>query len=489
MSFRTYTFALVAIFFCTIISVGLIGSMTAHADGLGDDVIDFGGFGDSIDYGGFGDLTDYGGFGDVTDYGGFGDVADYGTFGDVTDYGDFGSCDYGCGDNSGYSDACGGGCDYNGDGYTTTDEITDYYSSSQPSYGCGSGCGGGSYGGGSSYGGGGGFSFPSTPRYTFAPPSYSQPIVYQQQQQQQQQQQHTTSNTTTNNTCTGGSCNTNYTDNSINGSFNTATVYPVHQNQNYHPVQYIYDQPTYYQQRPYCTITLSNYNNYGNYNNGYNYGYNSGPATLTWTSTNATSGYISPNVGSVSAYGSMTVYPVSGQIYTMTVYGQGGTATCVTNNYYTPPTYVPPTYVQPHTPYVSLSQIPYTGFDFGTFGNALYWMALITFAGAAAYLLFYFNGGALALAGASFRSKKTKVAYVAPKIAMPALRSFSEVGPKAVILAPQASVPVAPTPILSPIQPAQVELPTPANFNATTDSMNIHQSKAGEAPRITIVRS
>lgn len=65
--------------------------------------------------------------------------------------------------------------------------------------------------------------------------------------------------------------------------------------------------------------------------------------------------------------------------------------------------YIPPTPmyhvpVQP-TPYVSLSQIPYTGFDFGPVGNAMYWLSLISLALGGAYFLLYFRGGALAFAG------------------------------------------------------------------------------------------
>jgi hypothetical protein len=147
-------------------------------------------------------------------------------------------------------------------------------------------------------------------------------------------------------------------------------------------------------------MSNSNYNYYNGYNNG---GYNTynylpaqagnQPTTLTWTSNYGLSAYISPSVGSVSPYGSMTVYPTSGQIYTMTVYGQGGTATCVTTSYYTPPTYVPPTYTPPtYIPptYVPLTQIPYTGFG-DSAGEAINWMAIVAFAGAAAYLLFYFR--------------------------------------------------------------------------------------------------
>jgi hypothetical protein len=44
-------------------------------------------------------------------------------------------------------------------------------------------------------------------------------------------------------------------------------------------------------------------------------------------------------------------------------------------------------------PSVSLSQIPYTGFDLGSFGDIAYWAALALFAVSGAYLVVYMNGG------------------------------------------------------------------------------------------------
>lgn len=143
--------------------------------------------------------------------------------------------------------------------------------------------------------------------------------------------------------------------------------------------------PTYQQPAPYCTITISN--NYG-YGNMY------GQATLTWYSSNATSATINPYVGSVPTSGSRTV-SYGNTTYTMTVWGQGGSATCQTQ-------YAAPIAFAPTTPYVSLSQIPYTGFDFGPVGNALYWISLAVVAIAGAYLVVYFRGGAFAFANSFF---------------------------------------------------------------------------------------
>lgn len=42
-----------------------------------------------------------------------------------------------------------------------------------------------------------------------------------------------------------------------------------------------------------------------------------------------------------------------------------------------------------HATHVRLSQIPYTGFDYGPLGNAIYWFSLVLFALSAGYLLVY----------------------------------------------------------------------------------------------------
>ncbi len=251
--------------------------------------------------------------------------------------------------------------------------------------------------------------------------------------------------------------NINNVNTNTNTNVNTAPVTPVYQTPVTYPVQYVYPQtyPSYnyptYQQRPYCTISISNYggSNYGTYGNRL--------ATLTWSSSYGTSAYISPNIGAVAPYGSMTVYPTYSTIYTMTVYGQGGTATCQTTNY---------NYVTPPT--VSLSQIPYTGFDFGTFGNSLYWFSLIAFAAAGAYLLLYFKGGALALAGAMIpvrTSRKTEIAQAtAPAV---------------------ASVGTVAAPVEDPMQ----NLPVVSSYIGTMDTMVLARSKGKDAPRIVITRT
>lgn len=127
-------------------------------------------------------------------------------------------------------------------------------------------------------------------------------------------------------------------------------------------------QPVY--NTPSCTMQLSqNYVSYGQ------------PVTLSWYSQNATSGYINNGIGNVALSGSRTVYPYSATTYTGTFYGQNGqqincSATVNADNY------------QPtQTPYVTLSQVPYTGLDLGPVGTALYWAFLVAWCVFAAYLI------------------------------------------------------------------------------------------------------
>ena len=88
----------------------------------------------------------------------------------------------------------------------------------------------------------------------------------------------------------------------------------------------------------------------------------------------------------------MTVPVHSGRSFILTVYdAYGRNATCqAAVNVLTPVTPQHPI-VYPPQPYVSLAQIPYTGFDLGPWGNAMYWLALLMFAGSGAYLVLYYT--------------------------------------------------------------------------------------------------
>jgi hypothetical protein len=445
------------------VSDGYYGGGTVSDGYLGDGSVSDGYYGNgsvSDGYYGGGTVSDgYLGDGSVTDgYLGNGSITDgYLGSGTITD-GYLGSCGSNCGTTDAYGNTT---TDVGGVGYSEENYATGETTGS-------TGSSGGSYSTGSSgYGGYGGQTTFSAPGYSYsAPISYSAPVQAQQyisprpvEQQQQQQQivqaQPNVTTTTTTNTCTGNSCN--YTNSSINGSYNstvsTAPVIPVYQAPVTYPVQYVYPQqpsypvyPTYYNNNynnVYCTITASP----SSVENGQ-------PAYLTWSAPNATSAWLSDGIGSVAVNGSLAVRPNLSETYTLTVSGYGGTNTCTT--------YVT---VAGAYPYVSLSQIPYTGFDFGTMGDAIYWLSLLSFAVAGAYLLVYYRGGMLALAGNAAGRSASSAASAPVKIVQAAAKRIDTV------MAPVFSK------------------ASPETANATSDAMIVAHSKNGEAPRIVITRS
>jgi len=424
------------------------GNTVAFAADLDGGGFDYGYGSDSYDYGydyGYGsDGYDYGYGADSYDYGYGTDGYDYGYGTDSNDYG-YGTdgYDYGYGANEFFPDTefypdsefyadgefypdgaygCGYDCDGNGY-YDSRDSY--YYDEGCACYSYGS-YGGGVTGRSASYGySSGGYSMVKP--MTFGSPSYptySQPAK-----------------------STGGSSsvsnisNTTITnvDNSIKDSFN---------NYNSNNVSYVVPATPQYpvvnvQPAPYCQIYQTQATGSG-----------VTAVYLSWTSSNATSAYLS-NVGGVSVNGSKTVWPTGNQNYTLTVYGYNGqTATCHTN--------------VNTAPYVSLSQIPYTGFDFGTFGNAMYWAGLATFALGAGYLAIYYVP-ALALAGA--RSRKEFAPVVAPKAPILVEREAA-LGRNAMGEADEKLAP-----IVNSIRKA-----------GTFDTMAILASKDGSMPKIVIAR-
>jgi peptidoglycan-associated lipoprotein len=70
-------------------------------------------------------------------------------------------------------------------------------------------------------------------------------------------------------------------------------------------------------------------------------------ATLTWSSTNATSLSLSPGVGNVTAEGSTRVTPTNSTSYTITATGPGGSADATARVSVTPPPPPPPVVHQP----------------------------------------------------------------------------------------------------------------------------------------------
>ena len=160
---------------------------------------------------------------------------------------------------------------------------------------------------------------------------------------------------------------------------------------------YSIDPYTHYYGVPTCSITVSNYNQG-------QYGYDRS-VTLTWTSQNTERASIS-GIGSVGQNGAMVVTVSSlAPSYTMTVANSYTVSTCSTvGNYGTYNgnygQYPYNQYNQNYQngwnqyPYVPISQIPYTGFDFGTLGTVIYWTVLASFIIALSYLAVYLRGQA-----------------------------------------------------------------------------------------------
>jgi hypothetical protein len=108
-------------------------------------------------------------------------------------------------------------------------------------------------------------------------------------------------------------------------------------------------------------------------------------ATLSWTTSYVSSGSIT-YVGNVSTQGSTTVTPTQSMTYTGNFTGQNGlpvncSATVSVAGY--PVAY---NYTSPN-PTVTLSAVPYTGLDLGTFGTVAYWSFLALWFVLAAYLV------------------------------------------------------------------------------------------------------
>ena len=311
------------------------------------------------------------------------------------------------------------------------------------------------------------FSFGRAPSTSYAP-SYPKPQpqpypVYQQPRQQQQQQQQQQGG--------GGQpiniVNTN-NNNNVNNNVNTAQVTPVYQAPVTYPVQYVYPQqpvyptyPTYPTQNTYCVITATP----SSITNGQ-------AAYLSWSSTGASSAWLSDGIGQVAINGSLAVRPNNSTMYTLTVSGYGGTRTCTA-------------YVTVQGSYISLSQIPYTGFDAGLLGNALYWLSLISFAVAGAYLTVYYlprnvfgsvgTASTLAFAGSSLRARKQNA-----------------IAHETVQIPEESKVEVVETPIET-MTPSPIDvmefLPVVPVAHSTKDAMQVLPSNEGGAPRIVITRS
>jgi peptidoglycan-associated lipoprotein len=87
-------------------------------------------------------------------------------------------------------------------------------------------------------------------------------------------------------------------------------------------------------------------------------------ATLTWSSTNATSLNLSPGVGSVTAEGSTRVTPSDSTTYTITATGPGGSADATARISVAPPPPAPPAAHQPTVQELFDKEVKDAFFDF-----------------------------------------------------------------------------------------------------------------------------
>ncbi len=216
-----------------------------------------------------------------------------------------------------------------------------------------------------------------------------------------------------------------------------------------------------------------------------------GEVTLSWESSDAQWAQIS-DIGAVNPNGSLRIRVVESKTYHMTVYNDDRSAECdafvnipgdhYSGGYphYTYPNYPQyiypasyPTYTYSVPTYVSLTQIPYTGFDFGPVGNAIYWATLIVLAVGAAYILVY-QQGFRALASMELVAETVQ----AGKMQYRALQRFA--GGGFVRQSVAAKAPVVP----AATAPAATQTLTVTKLGNDTMAM-----VEGDQPRIVITRS
>lgn len=104
---------------------------------------------------------------------------------------------------------------------------------------------------------------------------------------------------------------------------------------------------------------------------------------ITWSSDGAEYGKISPSIGEVDEDGSETVRPREDTTYKGTFYNDDGDKVTCSVKVKVDEDYV---YI-PETPYITLSAVPYTGFELGPVGTAIYWSLLVLWCLIAAYLI------------------------------------------------------------------------------------------------------
>lgn len=114
---------------------------------------------------------------------------------------------------------------------------------------------------------------------------------------------------------------------------------------------------------------------------------------LSWDSEGARSAWISQGVGSVSTNGAISLRADSSRTYTLTVTDyDGDTETC--DVYIGVSDY----------PYISLTQIPYTGFG-DPMSMAAYWLSIVIVTLAGGYAMYYYRPEAFALVATAIRTR------------------------------------------------------------------------------------
>lgn len=298
--------------------------------------------------------------------------------------------------------------DYSYDVYDYTPDYDDSYDvyDYTPSYGSGSSgyptsyfSGSGYLGGGYITGGGylGGGYLPTRPNT----PSHNPPVVVPggnggNQDQDQDQEQNQTSNNTNTNTNNIHNVNNNPVNVNVNVQVPAVNVPP--------PTVVYVPTPTPTYPAPVCTMNVS-----------YNYSYGYQPVTLSWTSQNATSGFISNGVGSVALSGSIVVNPQYTTTYTGTFYGHNGQSVTCSATVNRSVVY--------NTPFVALSSVPYTGLELGFWGTVAYYGFLVLWCLVAAYLIVVkkIQNKILASLNSFLFGSATQVATVAPAVAASAV--------------------------------------------------------------------
>jgi hypothetical protein len=152
-----------------------------------------------------------------------------------------------------------------------------------------------------------------------------------------------------------------YYDNDYNSSsYNNSSYNDEYYNNGYNNNSYENGYYPQYYPSPTCTLSVTAPSTTG-------YGYGSSAGTVSWTTQNASTVYLS-NVGEVNTYGSESVDMYPGETFTLSMTGPGGNGTCQNEyypqtqqyqypqqytqpySYYTPPSTYYPTYPVTYTP-------------------------------------------------------------------------------------------------------------------------------------------